>query len=169
MDPITPDLTALPPRAAWVELLTAVDRERLLAGAAGVERHARVRATALPQAGLHLLALRDGAFGEPFFLGEIPSACAQVVVMDAQGQEHAGGAWVMADDVALAQALAVLDAALAAGLPGADEARLLLAEGAARRAQIADARSRMLTATTVDFALLSEADPEEEDQDDHGG
>jgi len=70
----------------------------------------------------------------------------------------------MADDAELARALAILDAFLAAGLPGAERVSLLLASGARLRGEEGSRRRAMLAATRVDFAMLNNADEEDGDE-----
>jgi alpha-D-ribose 1-methylphosphonate 5-triphosphate synthase subunit PhnG len=159
----------LPPRASWVRLLMAADRRALLACARELGGRYAVRHRAAPQAGLHLLQVRDGAFGEPYFLGEIPTAAAQVAVRASDGVDHPGAAWVMADDAELAQAIAVIDAVLSAGLPHQEAARRLLEQGRAACAREGAVRAHMLERTTVDFSLLSETDDADADHADEAG
>lgn len=150
-------------RADWPRLLAAADSggvKRLAARLA--ERHG-VEDLALPEAGLGLLKLADGALGDDYFLGEIPVARAHVRLTTADGRSVEGAAQLLDDRTALARAVAVLDAALAGRLPGWEGAVSLLDEGARRLAEQAEARRALLAHTRVDFSLLGAADEEDDD------
>lgn len=116
---------------------------------------------ALPRAGLGLLTSRDGACLESFYLGEFPLSTCHVELSCPDGRKAEGGAQVMADDVELASALAVLDAVLAAKLSGWEEVRELIARGAERRNQQDHRRRALLATTKVDFAPLAETGDDE--------
>lgn len=135
--------------------LPAADVEH---AADGIARRHEVRDVSLPQSGLGLLALRDGALHEAFFIGEVPLARARVVLRTADGGEAPGGAVLLDDRGALARAVAVLDAALAARLPGWEEAAALVRRGTALLAETDALRSHLLRRTRVDFALLGQAE-----------
>ncbi len=127
------------------------ERTQVLGDALG--RQYGVRHLAVPQAGLHLLTLRDGVFQEPFFLGEVVVAEAHVLVA---GQ--AGGARLLTDTSSLAVAVAICDAVLAAELDGVAEVRALAQQGEHILVQREARRAAMRGAGRVAFADLSEAD-----------
>ena len=56
--------------------------------------------------------------GDRFFLGELPMASAAVVLSDGNGTDHKGAAVMMHHDGDVAVSAAIIDAALAADLPG---------------------------------------------------
>lgn len=152
------------PRKDWLRALTAHPAAALDELSGRLSSDWALSYLALPQAGLGLLKLRDGAFHEPYYLGEFPIACCRVRVQLPDGAAAEGAAQVMADAPALAQALAVLDAILAARLPGWQEVATLIGSGVIKRAEEDRLRGGMLAGTRVDFALLGTA---EEDDDEN--
>jgi alpha-D-ribose 1-methylphosphonate 5-triphosphate synthase subunit PhnG len=143
------------PREDWIRALTAHSTTSLLQLAAQLSTDCTVTPTRLPQAGLGLLKLADGAFQEPFYLGEFPLASCSVELGLPDGRRAQGGAQVMADDAELARALAILDAILAAKFPGWDVVADHVQSGSELRAEEARRRHAILNETRVDFALLS--------------
>ena len=117
----------------------------------------------LPQAGLAMLQLEEGALGTAFYLGEFPLAKCEVSLQLADGRQVTGAAQIMDDRVEFAQALAVLDAILAHQLLGCDEAQVLLSAGMKKIADDEAIRQRMLAQTRVDFSMLSVAQGEDDD------
>lgn len=148
-------LQPLPPRGAWMRCWSAVPAGRVRELATALGERYRVEDLQLPQAGLGLLPLTDSALGERYFLGEIPLAKAHVRLTDGNGATTEGAAVVMDDRITLVRALAILDAVAGAAWPGSEGAAALLREGeqAARAADVA--RRKLLSATRVDFSLLS--------------
>ena len=59
-------------RRDWTRALAALPATEIKAAADTITRTHEVQDIRLPQAGLGLLTLRDGAFHEPFYLGEVP-------------------------------------------------------------------------------------------------
>lgn len=151
-----------PERTAWIRALTALPAEEIKTLVAGFDSAWQIRHRALPQAGLGLLKLRDGAFDEAFYLGEFPLASAYVVVSLPDGRKAEGAAQVMDDDLELAEALAVCDAVLANRLPGWEAVRARVERGMAQRAEEERIRKAMLTKTRVDFSLLESTEAEDE-------
>ncbi len=141
-------------RKHWIWALTAHPVPDLHALAERLAVGCDVRLTRLPQAGLGLLQLADGALHEPYYLGEFPLSTCSLELALADGRRAAGGAQVMADDAALARSLAILDAVLAARLPGWEAVSAQVHSGTARRDEEARRRRAVLAATRVDFALL---------------
>lgn len=152
------------PRRDWLRALIAHPAAALVELSVRLSAGWALSYLALPQAGLGLLKLRDGAFHEPYYLGEIPIACCRVRVQLPDGTTAEGAAQVMVDVPALAQALAVLDAILAARLPGWQEVAAWVGDGVSKRAEEDRLRSAMLAGTRVDFALLGAT---EEDEDEY--
>lgn len=151
-------------RKDWMRALTAHPAPDLHALAERLVVGCEVRLTRLPQAGLGLLQLVDGAFHEAYYLGEFPLSTCSLELTLADGRRAVGGAQVMADDAALARSLAILDAVLAARLPGWEEVSGQVQSGAAQRSEDDRRRRAVLAATRVDFALLGNAG-EDEDED----
>jgi len=132
-----------PPRKEWAAALCALPAAEVKHLATVVTGELEVRDVALPHAGLGLLNLRDGAFAEPYFLGEIPVARAEVMVRSAAGDEERGGALIV-DDRGSAPALA------------------LVRRGMDVRRHKHNERKKILAATRVDFSLLGQEDDEDE-------
>lgn len=145
-------------RKDWIRALTAHPASTLNALADDLARDCDVKLKSLPQAGLGLLTLTDGAFHEPYYLGEFPLSSCSIELSLADGQTVTGGANVMADDAVLARSLAILDAVLAARLPGWERVSAQIDAGASTRAEEDRRRRAMLTSTRVDFAMLNNAE-----------
>lgn len=141
----------------------AAPRAALIEQGATLKNALQTRYLALPQNGLALLPLRDGAFADAFNLGEIPLAKVHLAITAQDGREARGAAWVMGDDMALVETLAIADAILAAEWPEATPLLDLMQQGAASVARIDYERKAMLAATTVDFSLLGATDDEEDE------
>jgi alpha-D-ribose 1-methylphosphonate 5-triphosphate synthase subunit PhnG len=152
-------LPPLPARGLRAACLAALPAAGLRAAAECIRLTEGLSVTplALPSTALRLLRLRDGALGESFFLGEIPTARAHLAVAAPDGRVAEGGAEILSDDDGLAVAIALLDAVIEGGLPGAAAAEALLAEGAAAREATEAMRAAMLARTRVDFSTLDEA------------
>lgn len=142
--------------------LSAAGRQAVLSAAARLSEGLTVTPLQPAEAGLALMQWRDAVQHQPFFLGEVPMARAAVALVDHRGERAEGGAVVMADDAELAQALAVLDAVFAHRWPGAEVVDALAARGAQAREALRTVRQAGLQRTRVDFALLAEADEDEE-------
>src|SRR5512142_1921012 len=117
------------PRKDWPRALCALHIDEVKVTVAELLQEMEVRDVALPQAGLGLLSLRDGAFRESFFIGEIPVARAEVIVSTAAGEESRGGTVVVDDRAQFARSIAILDAVMAGKLPGWERAAALVQQG----------------------------------------
>jgi alpha-D-ribose 1-methylphosphonate 5-triphosphate synthase subunit PhnG len=151
------------PRKEWAAALCALPAAEVKHLVKVLCKGLEVRDVALPNAGLGLLNMSDGAFGESYFIGEIPVARAEVIVRSAAGDEERGGALIMDDRAQLARSIAILDAVLAGKLPGSVPAMTLVQRGMAVRKQKDSERNQLLTATRVDFSLLGQEDDEDEE------
>lgn len=151
-----------PDRAQWLRLWSALPAAAVKALATDLASQYQVEDLTLPQSGLGLLPLTDSALGDTYFIGEIPLAQAHVRVTPSQGPSVEGAAILLDDRAGVARAMAVLDAVLAARLPGCDAALQLLAQGETALAEQSRQRRALLAATRVDFALLG---TNEEDDD----
>lgn len=149
------------PRNDWPRALCQINAAEIKAVAASLCRDIEVRDVVLPQAGLGLLSLTDGAFHEPFYLGEIPVARAEVILTTTDGREAHGGSVLVDDRAQLARSIAILDAILSGKLPGCDVAENLVKNGELVRMQKISERRQMLAATRVDFSLLEQEDDED--------
>jgi alpha-D-ribose 1-methylphosphonate 5-triphosphate synthase subunit PhnG len=142
------------PRADWMRYWTSVPADRVRELARHVVAQYQVEDLEIPQSGLALVPLVDGALGERYYLGEIPLAKAHVRLTNQKGTAVEGAAIVMDDRANLTRALAILDGVLAAEWPGHEQAVELLREGeTAVRSTYSD-RKKLLAATRVDFSLL---------------
>lgn len=153
------------PRKDWPSALCALRANEVKEAAAALTRNIEVRDVALPQAGLGLLTLRDGAFHESFYIGEIPVARADVILRTAEGKETRGGAVIVDDRAQFARSIAILDAVLAGRLPGWEKAASLVERGINVRLQKDSEREQMLAATRVDFSLLGQESEDDEDEE----
>ncbi|MDP2431938.1 MAG: phosphonate C-P lyase system protein PhnG [Pseudomonadota bacterium] len=149
-----------PPRNRWGALLAQLPAGQVRPPAATLELELEVVDITLPQSGLGLMQLHDSALNDGFYLGEIPIARAHVRVKSADGQEGEGGAVLLDDRARLARAIAVLDAVLAARLPGWEAASTLVEQGMAAHEQLAQTRRALLARTHVDFSLLGQEEDE---------
>jgi alpha-D-ribose 1-methylphosphonate 5-triphosphate synthase subunit PhnG len=144
-------------RREWIRALSAHPATMLNALADELTADCDVRLKSLPQAGLGLLQLADGAFHEPYYLGEFPLSSCSVELSLVDGRRAAGGAQVMTDDADLARSLAILDAICATGFPGWERVEAQIESGALKCADEDRRRRAMLAATRVDFAMLNNA------------
>jgi alpha-D-ribose 1-methylphosphonate 5-triphosphate synthase subunit PhnG len=150
-------------RKDWIRALTAHPATVLNALADELTVGCDVKLKSLPQAGLGLLTLTDGAFHEPYYLGEFPLSSCSIELSLPDGRRADGGAQVMADDAELARSLAILDAVLSARFPGWERVSAHIESGASRRAEEDRRRRAMLAATRVDFAMLNNAEDDDDE------
>jgi alpha-D-ribose 1-methylphosphonate 5-triphosphate synthase subunit PhnG len=148
-------------RNDWPRALCQLNAAEIRVLAAKLTFDIEVRDVVLPQAGLGLLSLTDGAFHEPFYLGEIPVARAEVILKTDYGREVQGGTVIVDDRAQLARSIAILDAVLSGKLPGFELVVSLLEKGEQLRMQRISERRQMLSATRVDFSLLEQEDDED--------
>lgn len=151
------------PRGDWPRLLSALPATQVQQTAQALCADCAVEDLSLPNAGLALLQLRDGALGDTYFLGEVPLARAQVRLATRHGHSAEGAAQLLDDRAGLARAIAILDALLAGRLPGAEQALALLHEGSEIRQAEARERRALLQATRVDFSRLGSSEEEMDD------
>lgn len=151
-------------RDLWIYALSAVRESDLKTAAARVKARYAVRHCELPEEGLGLLKIKDGALGDSYYLGEFPVASAHVELCDRQDRVFEGAAHVMHDSADYATDLAVCDAALAGRLHGWEEIARLLDIGMQSRNQQARRRKTILARTRVDFDLLSTVKDMNDDQ-----
>ncbi|WP_124949152.1 phosphonate C-P lyase system protein PhnG [Sulfuriferula thiophila] len=151
------------PRNKWPSALCSLPASEVRYLADVLSGELEVRDVALPHAGLGLLNMREGAFQESYFIGEIPVARAEVVIRDMAGNEVRGGALIVDDRVQLARAIAILDAVIAGKLPGWVNAMTLVQQGLEAHQQNETERKHLLAATRVDFSLLGQEDDEDEE------
>jgi alpha-D-ribose 1-methylphosphonate 5-triphosphate synthase subunit PhnG len=151
------------PRKDWPSALCALHASEVKQTLATLLQNFEVHDVVLPQAGLGLLSLRDGAFDEAYFIGEVPVARAEVIVRTAAGEEVRGAALIIDDRAQFARSLAILDAVLAGRLCGWEQAASLVQQGLLVREQKRSERKKLLAATRVDFSLLGQEEDEDEE------
>jgi alpha-D-ribose 1-methylphosphonate 5-triphosphate synthase subunit PhnG len=149
-------------RRHLVACLTAADREQVLHAAAQLAEGLTITPLQPAESGLALMQWQDAVMHQPFFLGEVPMARAAIALVNHRGERAEGGAVVMADDADLAHALALLDAVFAHRWPGVEVVEALARDGANARECLRAQRQAGLQRTRVDFALLAEADEDQE-------
>jgi alpha-D-ribose 1-methylphosphonate 5-triphosphate synthase subunit PhnG len=150
------------PRRDWPRLFLSLPPQQIKDAVRTLTEPCRVDDQALPQSGLALLQLRDGALAEPYYIGETPLSRAQVTVIDKNGKKGVGAAQILDDRASLAKDVAILDAILANGLNGHEIIEHLLEEGAHQLARNEASRRALIERTRVDFALLDATDEENE-------
>ncbi|MEO1617251.1 MAG: phosphonate C-P lyase system protein PhnG [Planctomycetota bacterium] len=107
-------------------------------------------------AGLGMLAARDSVRNEAFHLGEFSLSTAAVELRRDDGAVARGGAAILCDDESLAQGIAVLDAVVANGWEGIDDAVELLRSGQTQLSQVQATRRQIMGVTSVDFSTLDQ-------------
>lgn len=151
------------PRKDWPSALCALHANKVKEVVALLLPNFEVRDVALPQAGLGLLSMRDSAFHESYFIGEMPVARSEVILRTSSGEETRGGAVIVDDRAQFARSIAILDAVLAGKLAGWQHAAELVEQGIEVRQLKDRERKKLLTATRVDFSLLGQEDDEDEE------
>ncbi len=153
----------IPPRNLWIRALTAHPAQTLQMMVENLAKNWQVNYQLIPQSGLSLLQVKDGVFHEPYYLGEIPLANAQIEIIDERGESFMGAALVMSDSVNLAVALAVCDAVMAHELSGWQQIAELIQQGIEKRSLEDLQRGAMLSKTKVNFSLLAQEEDNAED------
>lgn len=136
--------------------LALAPRQEVLDLAAALAAGRRLEHLAVPQEGLWLLQIEEPVRRDGWYIGEVPVGQACVALHDAQRGEARGGAVLLHADRELATAVAVCDAVVRAGWPGADEVACLRAVGAAEGTRVAGVRAAILERTRVDFSELGQ-------------
>lgn len=151
-------------RGSWPALLALHDTATLTSSvaavvASGYSFHHVSRAAD----GFALLQLEDSCQLQPFYLGELPLAIAEVQVLTPAGRKLDGACQLMSADTALVAAIAVWDAILAADDISEPEDMAIRAKGLAlleeavvMREAIAAERKAILAATKVNFQMMDE-------------
>lgn len=150
------------PRSQWLRMWQASEPSHIKDLAKQVSATCSVTDLHIPKAGLGLLQLRDSAMGDAYFLGEIPVTKAHVRIHSPNGQVAEGAAICMDDRAGLTRAMAILDGVLAAKLPGWELVERSLQAGAVHVQADAALRRANLSATKVDFSLLSTLDEDDD-------
>ncbi len=148
------------PRAQWPRLLSSLPAKKVRSAAKDLEERHSVVDITLPQAGLGLLQLLDGALSDRYFIGEVPLSRAHVKVTTGDGVSAEGAAQMLDDRLGLVRAIAIIDAVLANVLPGHENIYPLLEEGYKTWCLRRKLRANILRRTRVDFSLLGEGEDE---------
>jgi alpha-D-ribose 1-methylphosphonate 5-triphosphate synthase subunit PhnG len=145
-------------RNQWIVSLNEVGQDKLLAVTSELSQNLKIRPKAVSQSGLGMLKLEDSAYGEPFYLGEIPFSSAWLEIETEDGVIAEGAAQIMDDQIEVVEAMAICDAILANQLMGWEQILEMVDEGAKKREDISRERKTMLASTQVDFSLLDEVE-----------
>ncbi len=146
----------------WIRELTSLPEQQVIELASRLSQGWEITPKSLPQSGLGMLKLKDGAFHDAFYLGEFPISSAHISITTSQGQCAEGAASLISDKLPLVEALAVCDAILRYQLDGMDELMQAIAQGRAEKEKEERIRQSMLIRTRVDFSLLSSTDEDDE-------
>lgn len=146
------------PRTEWPRCLMALPASRVETLAEQLANQWAIQDVQIPQSGLGLVQLNDGAFGEGFFLGEAPFATARIRITTPDGVMAEGASQLLDDRSTLARSVAILDAVLSARLEGHESAEALVLEGLGLIESTTSDRRRLLASTRVDFSLLGAED-----------
>ena len=141
-------------RTEWVRALKALPKKDLFDITNELSENWVLRPKSLPQSGLGMMKLKDSAFNDAFYLGEIPISSAWLEVTIADGSKAEGAAQVMDDNTELAEALALCDAILSSKLPGWERIYNLVEKGIAITKKTHRERKMILARTRVNFSLL---------------
>lgn len=145
---------ALPDRSLWVAALSAIPFSDLQSLVKQLTKHYTVCNKSVPQAGLGMLKIQEGAFQEAFNLGEFPVSFAWIELTAQNGETFEGAAQIMDDSIERATTLALADAILANRLPDWEQLAEQVNTGMQLRENIRQKRKAMLAQTQVDFSLL---------------
>ena len=142
-------------REQWLPALACLSAVELRTAVLPILDSYELEHQALPEDGLGLLQIKDGAWGHSFYLGEFPLASAHIVLRTPQGREFSGAAQYLGDRKEKALSMAVCDAVLANNLPEKQSVWELVRAGTKKREAIRRQRQAMVSRTRVDFDLLS--------------
>lgn len=147
-------------RHQWPRCFMAIDADLIRKEAQRFAECFCIEDVQLPQSGLGLMKVRDGALGELYFPGELPLATARVRITASDGVDCDGAAQIMDDRASLARDIAILDAVLAHRLPGYHTIISLLQKGQDNIEAQTKERRALLETTRVNFSLLGHAEEE---------
>jgi len=148
----------------WVRALAAQPQQQLSAILDSFSLNWTIAPKQLTQTGLAALKLRDGAFNDPFFIGEIPMSSAWIVVTTETGECYEGAAQLMDDSEEKIERLALCDAILRHQLTGWESVYALVENGMQIIDEERALRKKLLVKTTVDFALLNGSEDDDDDE-----
>lgn len=154
------------PRSQWARALSALPEKVIVSLAADFQAGHELVHKAVPQEGLGLLRMVDGAKHDHFYLGEIPVTCAHIELRGPKGGSFSGAAQVMNVTPDHAVALAVCDAAIAHRLPGWETVYDLVESGMEIIRRQEQVRSAMVQKTRVSFSQLEQMENVDEDSAD---
>lgn len=134
--------------------LALAPRQEVIDLAATLAAGRRIEHLAVPQEGLWLLQLEEPVRRDGWYIGEVPVGQACIALHDAERGVARGGAVLLHADRDLATAIAICDAVVRTGWPGADAVSRLREAGAEARTRAAEVRAAILDRTRVDFSEL---------------
>jgi alpha-D-ribose 1-methylphosphonate 5-triphosphate synthase subunit PhnG len=143
-------------REQWVSALSLVPKHELKELVMGFPTTWQLKPITLPQAGLGMMKVREGALAEDFYLGELPVASCHIEITTEMGTKAQGAAWLMDDDQDRAEQMAICDAILSAKLTGWEKVAALIERGEQLKQQRDRERKSLLAKTRVDFSLLED-------------
>jgi len=144
-------------REQWLPALAALSPVELRSAVLPILDSYDLEHQALPEDGLGLLKIKDGAWGQSFYLGEFPLASAHIILRTPQGREFFGAAQYLGDRKEKAIHMAVCDAVLTHDLPESHIVWELVRAGKMKREEIKRQRQAIVSRTRVDFDVLSPA------------
>ncbi|MBE0468599.1 MAG: phosphonate C-P lyase system protein PhnG [Methyloprofundus sp.] len=147
----------------WLRALAVQPPQQLSATLDSLSLNWTIAPKQLTQTGLAALKLRDGAFNDPFFIGEIPLSSAWIVVTTETGECYEGAAQLMDDSAQKIEQLALCDAILSHQLSGWESIYALVEKGMQMIDQERALRKKLLVKTTVDFALLNASEDDDDE------
>ncbi|MDO9214028.1 MAG: phosphonate C-P lyase system protein PhnG [Methylococcales bacterium] len=150
------------PRRDWSKAIATQSTQQITAILNVIAQNWTITPVQLPQTGLAMLKLRDSAFNDPYFLGEIPLASAWVTIRTEDNLDYQGAAQLMDDDQGKIEALAVCDAILTHQLTGWLALYKLVEIGMAELTKEQQLRNALLAKTRVDFALLTATEQDDD-------
>ncbi len=146
----------------WVRCLANQSQKELSNLLDKLSTNWQVAPKQLTQTGLAALKMQESAFNDPFFIGEIPLASAWVVIKTENGQQYEGAAYLMDDDAQKIESLALCDAILNHQLAGWEQVYAFVEQGMKVIELEQLQRKKILSKTTVDFALLNASENDDE-------
>lgn len=143
-------------REQWVSALGLVPESELQELVNSFPKDWQIKPITLPQTGLGMMKVCDGAMGEDFYLGEFPVASCHIEITIANGDKAQGAAWLMDDKQERAEHMAMCDAILSAQLMGWEKVGALIERGEQLMLERDRERKSLLAKTRVDFSLLED-------------
>ncbi|MDR2615107.1 MAG: phosphonate C-P lyase system protein PhnG [Oscillospiraceae bacterium] len=132
-------------------VMSFAERDELIALAGKIEAGYTVTQSVNPRTTLVLLKFRESAKNTLFYAAEALACECSVRLGEARGFAARLG-----DDLDCVYAMAVIDAALNAGVPETGEIEAALGDWAARIREVRATQARLVMSTKVDFSIMEE-------------